>query len=243
MLLLWLVQRRTGNAGIVDVAWAALVGVLGAFFAAWPGDVLWLRALAGCMIGVWSVRLTWHLFRRVVGRPEEGRYVELRRRWGGEAARKFFWFFQMQAVAAWLFATPVLAITRSAHPPAEWIVGLALVVWGVGMGGVWLADWQLARFKQRAESHSRTCCEGLWRYTRHPNYFFEWIHWNSYVLLSVASNLWWLPVLVVALLLYLLLCVTGIPPTEAQALASRGDDYRDYQRTTSRFVPWPPRTK
>ena len=243
MLLLWLVQRHTGNAGIVDVAWAALVGVLGVFFAAWPGGVPWLRTLAGGMIGLWSLRLTWHLFRRVVGHPEEGRYVALRRRWGEQAERKFFWFFQMQAVAAWLFATPVLAIARSAYPPAEWIVVLALVLWGIGVSGVALADRQLARFKQRAESHSRTCRDGLWRYSRHPNYFFEWLHWNSYILLSSASSLWWAPILVAALLLYLLLFVTGVPPTEAQALASRGDDYRDYQRTTSRFVPWPPRTK
>ena len=243
MLLLWLVQRRTRNAATVDVAWSALVGVLGVFFAAWPGGVPLLRTLAGGMIGLWSLRLTWHLFRRVVGHPEEGRYVALRRRWGAQADRKFFWFFQMQAVAAWLFATPVLAIARSAYPPAEWIVVLALVVWGIGISGVALADRQLARFKQRAESHSRTCRDGLWRYSRHPNYFFEWVHWNSYILLSSASSLWWAPILVAALLLYLLLFVTGAPPTEAQALASRGDDYRDYQRTTSRFVPWPPRTK
>lgn len=243
MTALWFVQRRTGNAGIVDVAWAALVGSLGIFFAAWPAGIPWLRALAGAMIAAWSLRLTVYLYRRVIGQPEEGRYVELRRRWGDDAAQKFFRFFQMQAVAAWLFAAPIMAITRSATPPREWCVVLAIVVWIVGVGGVSLADWQLAHFKRRSGTKGRTCREGLWRYTRHPNYFFEWVHWNSYILLATASEFWWAPVLVASGLLYLLLFVTGIPPTEAQAIATRGDDYRDYQRTTSSFFPWPPRAK
>jgi steroid 5-alpha reductase family enzyme len=241
MTALWFVQRRTGNAGIVDVAWAGLVGLLGVYFAAWPAGIPWLRGLAGIMIAGWSLRLTIYLGRRVIGHPEEGRYVELRRRWGEQASRKFFGFFLMQAAAAWIFATPVMAIARSAAPPPEWCAILALLCWAVGIGGVSLADWQLARFKRRPDVGGRTCREGLWRYSRHPNYFFEWVHWNSYILLAVGSSFWWAPALVAGGLLYLLLFVTGIPPTEAQALASRGDDYRDYQRTTSSFIPWPPR--
>lgn len=241
MAALWFVQRRTGNAGIVDVAWAALVGFQGLFFAAWPSGIPWLRALAAVMIGAWSLRLTIHLYRRVVGHPEEGRYAELRRRWGGDADRKFFTFFQMQAVAAWLFATPILAICRSPVPPATWLAGLAMVAWTIGIGGVALADWQLARFKRRPESKGKVCDEGVWRYSRHPNYFFEWVHWTSYIPLAWASPWWWAPMLASLGLLYLLLFVTGIPPTEAQSLASRGNQYREYQRTTSPFIPWPPR--
>ena len=82
---------------------------------------------------------------------------------------------------------------------------------------------------------------GLWRYSRHPNYFFEWIHWWAYLPLALETGFWWIAVLVPLALLYLLLCVTGIPPAEAQALASRGEDYRRYQETTSPFVPWFPR--
>lgn len=243
MTALWRVQRRTGNAGIVDVAWAGLVGGLGVFFAAWPAGIAWLRGLAAVMIAIWSLRLTAYLYRRVVGHPEEGRYADLRRRWGPDASRKFFQFFLFQAVAACVFATPILAIARSSAPPPWWCVALAVVVWGVGIVGVSLADWQLARFKLRPEAKGRTCRDGLWRYSRHPNYFFEWVHWNSYVPLAVASAYWWAPVFVACGLLYLLLFVTGIPPAEAQSLASRGDDYRDYQRTTSSFFPWLPRAE
>lgn len=238
MVTLWLIQRRTGNAGIVDVAWAALTGMAGLFYAAQPGGVPWLRLMAGIMIGVWSLRLSVYLFRRVVGHPEEGRYATLRQRWGAHASRRFFWFYQMQAIAAWAFAAPIWAIAQSAAPPASWLVALAAALWATGIGGVAVADWQLARFKQQRASRGRTCRRGLWRYSRHPNYFFEWVHWCAYIPLAAASPWWWVPMAVAATLLYLVLFVTGIPPTEAQALASRGDDYRDYQRTTSAFVPW-----
>lgn len=111
----------------------------------------------------------------------------------------------------------------------------------MGFGGVALADWQLARFKSQADSRGKTCRAGLWRYSRHPNYFFEWLHWCAYLLLALGGPYSWLAAITPLVLLYFLLFVTGIPPTEKQALASRGDDYRDYQRTTSPFVPWFPR--
>lgn len=240
MAVLWLVQLRTRNAGIVDVAWAALTGAVGVYFAASPATIPWLRWLTGAMIAVWALRLTVHLFRRVVGAREEGRYETLRNKWGSAANRRFFWFFQAQALAAVGFATSVLAVALSRTPPAPWRVTIGVFLWALGVGGVALADSQLSRFKRRPESRGRTCREGLWRYSRHPNYFFEWLHWCAYIPLASGSLLWWAPVLVAATLLYLLLFVTGIPPTEAQALASRGEDYRDYQGTTSMFVPWFP---
>jgi steroid 5-alpha reductase family enzyme len=116
-----------------------------------------------------------------------------------------------------------------------------VLIWCVSVGNTVLADRQLARFKRRPESRGKTCREGWWRYSRHPNYFFEWLHWWSYVALAVGANYWWLTLLSPSVMLYILLKVTGIPPTEAQALASRGEDYRQYQRTTSAFVPWFPK--
>lgn len=240
MVVLWLVQRRTGNAGIVDVAWAGAVGALGVFYAAWPAGVGWLRVLAVAMIGGWSLRLTWYLFRRVVGHPEEGRYVNLRETWGTDAEWRFFRFYQAQALAAWCFALPVMVVCRSERPPAPWLVGLAIVMWTLGVLGVAFSDRQLEKFKAEPNSRGKTCRRGLWRYSRHPNYFFEWVHWCAYVPLSLGSGWWWVSALVAFLLLMTVLFVTGIPPTEAQALVSRGEDYRRYQETTSAFVPWFP---
>jgi len=238
MSVLWLVQLKTKNAGIVDVAWAGAIGVLGVFFAATAAGDVNRRLLAGSLIGLWSLRLTIYLFRRVVGHSEEGRYATLRDRWGRDANRRFFRFFQMQALA---FATPILVVAWNPAPLHPATAAPSLTIWAFGLGGLWLADRQLKRFKSNPENAGRTCRNGLWRYSRHPNYFFEWVHWWAYLPLAAFAPYWVFALAVPLLLLYFVLFVTGIPPTEAQALASRGQDYRRYQRTTSAFVPWIPR--
>ncbi|NLS91549.1 MAG: DUF1295 domain-containing protein [Planctomycetaceae bacterium] len=241
MSLLWFVQRRTKNAGIVDVAWAGSIGVMGTFFAVTSGGHAGRRLLAGALIGLWSIRLTVYLYRRVVGHQEEGRYATLRANWGDAADARFFRFYQMQALAALAFALPILVAAWNSNPLGR-VEGIAsAALWLAGLTGLVLADGQLARFKSDPANRGKTCREGLWRYSRHPNYFFEWIHWWAYVPLAVGTSYWWVALAVPLVLLYFILCVTGIPPTEAQALASRGDDFRRYQKTTSALVPWFPR--
>ena len=241
MAALWLVQRKTGNAGIVDVGWAAGIGVLALFYAVTSSGYLPRRMLVAALAGFWSLRLaSYLLFTRVWGHPEEGRYVALRAKWGARADVRLFLFFQLQALAVLLFALPLLIVAqRSGLSLDVWdLVGV--LVWLIGVGGTWLADRQLTQFKQRPGSRGKTCQEGLWRYSRHPNYFFEWVHWWAYVAMAAGSASWWATLVVPAVLLFFFFKVTGIPPTEAQALASRLD-YREYQRTTSVFVPWFPR--
>jgi steroid 5-alpha reductase family enzyme len=191
------------------------------------------------MAGLWGARLGLHLFRRVIREPEDGRYRQLRSDWGAAAQRKLFGFFQLQAAWAVMFAAPMLAACSNARP-FSWVdlAGIGLFI--VSIGGETAADQQLARFRANPANRGLVCRDGLWRYSRHPNYFFEWLHWWAYVPLGAGSSLWWVPGLGVVVMLLFLTRVTGIPPTEAQALRSRGDAYRDYQRTTSAFFPWPP---
>jgi steroid 5-alpha reductase family enzyme len=240
MTSLWLVQRRTRNAGIVDVGWSFATGGLGAAFAlaadgAWPR-----RMLIACLALAWGLRLGLHLWVRVSAEPEDGRYAAMRRDWGAAADTRLLGFFQLQALAAVLFALPMLGAGRNGASWG-WLDAVGVAIWLVGLGGEAIADRQLAAFRADARHRGQVCRAGMWRYSRHPNYFFEWLHWWSYAALAWASPLWWVPLGGVIAMGYAITRVTGIPPTEAQAIRSRGDAYRAYQRTTSPFVPWPPR--
>jgi steroid 5-alpha reductase family enzyme len=239
---LWLWHLRIGNAGVVDVGWAASLPLLAVTYAlAAPGYPPRRWLIAG-MLTVWGVRLAVYLLRdRVLGRPEDERYRDLRARRSPAAALAFFPFFQAQAVVAALLSAPALIAAFNPAPAIGALELAAVALWAAAFSGEVVADRQLGAFKARPGSRGRTCREGLWRYSRHPNYFFEWLVWVAYALFALASPWGWLALACPVLMLYLLFRVTGIPATEAQAVRSRGDDYRRYQATTSAFVPWPPR--
>ncbi len=240
MVLAWLRQRATRNAGIVDVVWAGSMAA-SALWYAWiaPGAV-GVRIAVALLGGLWGLRLCLFLLRRVRGEAEDGRYAYLRQHWN-DAQGKFLVFFLAQAGFTALLSLPFLAVTWNPATPPAWAWIAALAIWLLSVAGEALADRQLARFRTDPANRGRTCRAGLWRFSRHPNYFFEWLHWFAYPLLAIGSPVAWLawsgPVLMLAFLYRL----TGIPYTEAQALRSRGEDYRDYQRTTSAFIPWFPK--
>ena len=249
MALLWLRQRQTGNAGTVDIAWSFGTGLAGVWLALAPivgaSSNTSRQTLVALMAAVWAIRLGSHIWRRVVSEEEDGRYRELRESWGDNLQRRLFWFFQMQAVAAVLFAVPIFVAARNPDPVLGWTDYLGLVIWIVALGGESIADRQLARFKAAASSAGQICDHGLWRYSRHPNYFFEWVHWFSYGVIAFGAisdyNWAWLTLVGPAFMLHFLIRVTGVPPTERHLLASRGDAYRAYQRRTNMFFPGPSR--
>jgi steroid 5-alpha reductase family enzyme len=242
MTLGWLWQRARANAGIVDVLWAAGVGGSAVVLAlvgtgAWP-----TRLLLAVLGGAWGLRLAVHLWTRVSGEPEDGRYQNLRTHWHGDQL-KFFAFFQFQAALIVLFAMPFLAVARNPDASGVWLPAAA-AIWLFSVIGESIADAQLARFRTDPAHRGHTCRDGLWRHSRHPNYFFEWLHWFAYVGLAVGSPLSWLAWSGPVVMYVFLRWISGIPYTETQALRSRGDDYRDYQRTTSMLIPWfPKRTR
>ena len=241
MLALWLVQVRIRDATHVDVGWAYGIGLLALLAAALGGGSAPHRVLVAVLVFVWSLRLGTYVLRRGVlrGHGEDRRYPEMRARYGARANRNFLVFFQAQAAFVIAFSLPALLASFNASPRLEPLEWAGAAVWAAGVLGEWTADRQLSRWK--AEHPGLTARSGLWRYSRHPNYFFEWVTWIGLALVAAAAPWGVLAFLTPAFLLVLILFVTGIPPSEAQALRSRGDDYRDYQRVTSAFVPWPPK--
>lgn len=238
MLILWLVQIRTLNAGTVDVAWAFGTGAIGAWFAlGGTGEAQARQLLVAGMALFWGIRLGVFLYGRVMNETEDGRYRYLRTYLGKGAQPFHFAFFQVQAAWTLLFAAPMWAAGNAGPERLTWLDGLGVGIWFLAMAGEAIADNQLARFRADPNNQGQVCNIGLWGRTRHPNYFFEWLHWFAYVAIAAASEYWWVSLMGPVVMYVFITRITGVPYVEQQSLRSKGDAYRHYQRTTPMFFP------
>ena len=244
----WLIARKIDNWSIVDVAWSygfALVGLqmiaVHFFFAPMSGQGLLMAAATVA----WSVRLGSHLAKRVLGHldQEDGRYLKMRAEYGDRMPARMVYFYFVQAVVLAILCLPLLSSSPVNVPSApdaiHWaglgVVGLALLIETI-------ADAQLAAFKQDPANRGKVCERGLWAWSRHPNYFGEWLVWVGFLLMSYNSAYRGVPgLLCVGVIYYFLTRVTGVPLTEQHLLASKGEAYADYQRRVPAFWPRPPR--
>ena len=241
--LAWAFAHRVNNFSCVDAIWAFGVGMLGLFWLGF-GDGFGVKQIgAGVILGFWSLRLGWHLQRRIrrIHPEEDARYVALREVWSGREASAFFWFFEAQAVSVILLALPFWCIAVDQDRSWSSLESIGLSVALLGVVGEGIADWQMSRFKARGVGSSAVCAEGLWRYSRHPNYFFEAVIWVGFYIYACGSEWGWTTLHAPVMIIFLLLKVTGIPPTEVAAVRRKGQAYRVYQQTTSAFIPWPPK--
>lgn len=239
--LAWLLQRRTGNAGLVDAVWAWTLGSLAILCAVFGDAPPALRALLALMGGAWGLRLGTHLWRRNYGHPEDFRYAELRARWGPRTQSRMFWFFQFQNLFTLaLAASAFMPVAWRDTPPAGAAIALAIALWLVALAGEAVADAQMARFRAHPANRGRVCREGLWRYSRHPNYFFECLHWAAYVPLALGAPQGWAALAAPIVMAVLLLRFSGVPLLEAE-MVRRRPAYADYIRTTSVLIPWFPK--
>lgn len=251
MAVAWLLAERTGRSGWADATWSLCVGALGAAVAAWPIDGLPALASRQAIVGgialCWGLRLSIHIAGRTNKGGDDPRYAELKRQWGETKRRRLFWFLQIQAFFAAVLA---LCIGIAAHNPSPNLrllddVGVILIV--VAIAGEAIADRQLRQFRARSTDRASVCDTGLWRFSRHPNYFFEWLTWVGYAVIAIDPEshyaIGWFALAAPVLMYWLLVHVSGIPLLEEHMMRSRPQAFQDYRERVNAFWPGLPQLK
>jgi steroid 5-alpha reductase family enzyme len=249
MAIAWMVQQRIGNSGWVDTIWTFSVGAVGAGSALWPSAGAAPNArqwLVAALVAFWSLRLGMHIAVRTAVISDDPRYAAFAREWGVDSPRRMFIFLQNQGFGSIPLVFAIFVAARFPDPALRLQDYLGALILLVGIAGEALADAQLKTFRKDPANKGRVCDAGLWRWSRHPNYFFEWLGWLAYPVIAISPGHpldypWgWAALLAPVFMYWILVHVTGIPPLEQQMLRSRGERYRDYQSRTSMFFPLPP---
>jgi steroid 5-alpha reductase family enzyme len=239
MILAWLLSLLVKDASIVDMIWG-----LGFVVVAWA---TYLQAaerggrglLLTVLVTVWGVRLSGYLIWRNLGKPEDFRYREMRAR-----APRWFWLvslfqvFLLQGVLMWVISAPVV-VAQLGGGDLYWLDYLGIALWAVGLFFESVGDIQLARFKSQPGSTGKVMDRGLWRYTRHPNYFGDFAVWWGHFLIAAAGGAWW-TVFSPVVMSVLLLRVSGVAMLE-RTISKRRPEYEEYARRTNAFFPGPPK--
>ncbi|WP_291832492.1 DUF1295 domain-containing protein [Brevundimonas sp.] len=243
----WLIVRRTGDGGWTDVIWALSVGLIGGAVALWPApDADPARqGLVALLIGFWALRLGGYLAVRTAGASApDPRYEDFKKGWGGWGL-KAWGFLMIQAATVVVLAVSIRAAATRPDPGLDWRDGLAGCVVLVAVAGEALADRQMAVFRRESSNRGKVADTGLWGWSRHPNYFFEWTVWLAWPVMAFDPGhpASWLTLPAAILMWWLLNHVSGVPMLEAQMLKTRPEAYRAYQARVSRFLPLPPRSR
>lgn len=232
----WAQHRR--RIDTVDIAWGP-----GFMLVAW---VTWLfqPTLAGfivaCLVSVWGSRLAYHIWRRSQHKPDDPRYRALTTKWKDD----YWWhayrsIYLLQAVLIWLISLPIVLMSNPVLGDWEWLLPLGIVVWLVGFGIEAAADNQLRQYLTQPK-RPKVMQTGLWKYSRHPNYFGELVQWWGIGIIALSVHFGWIGLLGPALLSFLIIKVSGIPPIEQRRAKDKA--YREYQKRTSVLIPLPPRS-
>jgi steroid 5-alpha reductase family enzyme len=243
MLLIWIASLARRDASIVDVFWGPGFALVACVYAAladgWPPR----KMLALALVSLWGLRLAVHISWRSRGMGEDYRYVEMRERHG----ERFWWVslftvFLLQGVLLWVISAPLLQVIRASEPTGWTEFDLAaLILFFIGFLFEAVGDLQLARFRSDPRNRGKVLRSGLWRYTRHPNYFGDAVVWWSFFLLALGTpgSLW--TVYSPLMMTFLLLNVSGVGLLEKKLNRTRSE-YADYVAETNAFLPWFPRT-
>ena len=248
MTAAWVVQRRTLQGGWADAFWSLGLGAAGVGVALTPVDGVspsarqWLTA---ALIGLWGLRLGLHIAARAARESEDARYARLRQEWGPRFQSRMFGFLMLQAGAGALLVLGILLAARNPALGLSLQDGLAALIFMSALLGEAIADRQLTAFKADHANRGQVCDAGLWAWSRHPNYFFEWLAWCAWPVFAInIDGAWpwgWLALTGPAYIYWLLNHVSGVPLLEAHMHRSRPAAFAAYAARTSRFFPRPPR--
>jgi steroid 5-alpha reductase family enzyme len=243
MALAWRVALTTRQSGRIDAIWAFASGLAAVVAAAASqGDPL-RRTLVCVIAAIWSLRLGFYLWRRAISGADDPRYAALKQSWGEASPRRLFLFLQIQAAASWPLALTAYCAAGAPRPGLDGRDGLAIAVFALAFAGEAIADQQMAGFKRVPANCGRICDQGLWAWSRHPNYFFEWLGWLAYPIMAIQAGYpaGWLTLSGPLVIYGLLVHVSGVPPLEAHLSRSRPAEFAAYAENVSAFWPRPPR--
>jgi steroid 5-alpha reductase family enzyme len=240
MTILWLVSLQLRNSSIVDIFWGTGFVISNwVYFALTPQGFLLRKLLIGALVTIWGLRLSIHILRRNWGKPEDFRY----QKWRNEAGSKWPWqsylrVFLLQGLLMWIISAPLLVAQRAGLPDhLTFLDVLGAFVWLVGFFFESMGDLQLIRFKANPANKGKVLDSGVWRYTRHPNYFGDAAQWWGYYLIALGAGGWW-SIFSPILMTFMLLRVSGVALLEKTLETRPG--YKEYIASTSAFFPWFP---
>jgi steroid 5-alpha reductase family enzyme len=245
MATIWLASLLLRNSSIVDIFWGAgFMLTSWVYFALTPDGYLVRRLLISLLVTIWGLRLALYILWRNWGKPEDFRY----QKWRAEAGVKWWWLsffkvFLLQGALMWIISAPLLAAQISSTPARLTSLDfLAVLVWAIGFFFEALGDLQLDRFKANQTNKGQVMNSGVWRYTRHPNYFGDATQWWAYYLIAACANGGFWTIFSPIIMTTLLLRVSGVALLE-KSLTEARPAYKEYIETTSAFIPWLPRKK
>lgn len=239
MVVLWLISIPLRNVAIIDLFWGVAVATGGTVYWAQLAEPGPRANLVMLLAWLWAIRLFVYLFLRNKGKPEDRRYVEMRNKRSGFAFKSLYIVFLLQAVLAWIIGLPLYGAAVG-EQALNGFDALATALFAFGLIWESLADWQLARFLRTRENNDAVMDKGVWRYSRHPNYFGEFVLWWALWLLAASAGYWW-TIVGPLLLSFFLLKVSGVSLLEKD-ISQRRPAYQDYVRRTSAFIPMPPKS-
>ncbi len=244
MILLWLLSLQLKDSSIVDIFWGVGFVIMCWYYFGLATDYEFnhIRGqVLSVMVTLWGIRLAWHIGSRNIGQPEDYRYQEFRR----QAGESYWWFsffkvFFLQGVILWILSSVFWATHRSDIESLGLFEYIGIGFWAVGFFFEAVGDWQLSQFKKNPANKGKIMDKGLWKYTRHPNYFGDAMVWWGYFMFALGTKGGWLYFFVPIFMNFLLRFVSGVAMLEENLQKSK-PGYKEYMRKTSAFLPMPPR--